>query len=119
MLLTCSFGRCWEAEGLGNRSKRENSQKCLGEGAKGLLDPGSTKPLAPVQPHFAPVQKQFWVLGGAKDFSETFAPWLQKTFCTPKHFWEFSLFSQFPRPAASRKRAEYCFESTVSEERTH
>ena len=74
---------CWEAAGLGNWPKRENSQKCLGEGAKGLLDPGS-KGLRKV---FCTTQNPFCtgakaVLGGAKDFSETFAPWVQKTFCT-------------------------------------
>ena len=43
------------------------------------------------------------VLGGAKDFSETFAPWVQKTFApSPKQFWEFSFFGQFLRPAASQ-----------------
>ena len=45
------------------------------------------------------------VLGGAKNFSETFAPWVQRPFApSPKHFWEFSLFGQFPRPVASNSK---------------
>ena len=91
----------WEAVGLGNRLKRENSQKCLGEGAKGPLDPGS-KGLRKV---FCTTQNWFctgakWGCTGAKGFvlpesKRPFAP-------SPKDFWEFSLFGQFPRPAASQ-----------------
>ena len=85
--ISCSrmmcFGLPWEAAGLGNWPKRENSQKCLGEGAKGLLDPGSKglrKVFCTTQNPFCTGAKE--ALGGAKDFSETFAPWVQKTFCT-------------------------------------
>ena len=52
--------------------KLVNSQKWLGEGAKGLLSPGSENGVAPVQNGDAPVQKR--VLDGAKDSWETFAP---------------------------------------------
>ena len=47
---------------LENCPKRENPQKWVGEGATDLLDPASDTPLAPVQPHFAPVQKSVWVV---------------------------------------------------------
>ena len=67
--------RAWEID-----RKGENSQKCLGEGAKGLLDPGSTKPLAPAQPHFAPVQKQFWVV--QKTFRRPLLLGAKRPFCS-------------------------------------
>ena len=61
----------------------------------------SEKSLAPVQPHFAPVQKQFWVV--QKTFRRPLLPGSKRPFApSPKHFWEFSLFGQFPRPAASQ-----------------
>ena len=60
--------------------KQENRRKRLGEGAKGLLNRGSKKPLALVQPGVAPVQNR--VAHGARDSWETFVPWVQKTFCT-------------------------------------
>ena len=53
--------------------KWENPQKWLGEGAQGLLNRGSAKPLAPAQPGVAPVQNR--VAHGARDSWETFAPW--------------------------------------------
>ena len=49
----------------------------VGEGAKGLLNQGSEKPLAPVQPGVAPAQPG--VADGARDPWETFAPWVGKT----------------------------------------
>ena len=54
------------------------------------------------KPRFAPCK--MGVLGGAKDFSETFAPWGSKRPLapSPKHFWEFPFFGQCPRPAASQ-----------------
>ena len=57
-----------------------NSQKWLGEGAKGLLGPGREKHFALVQNGVAPVQKQ--VSDGPRDSWETFACWAQKTFST-------------------------------------
>ena len=39
--------------------KLGNARKCLGEDAKGRLDPASEKPLALVQNGVAPVQKRF------------------------------------------------------------
>ena len=44
MLIFCLQG--WEAADLGNCPKSESSRKWLGEGAKGLLDPASKRPLA-------------------------------------------------------------------------
>ena len=57
-----------------------NSQKWLGEGAKGLFSPGSENGLTPVQNGVAPLQN--WFSDGAEDSWETFAPWAQRTFCT-------------------------------------
>ena len=59
----------WDAVDLGNCPKSKSSRKWLGEGAKGLLDPASKRPLALVRNGVAPVQKRVW---------ETFAPWAQK-----------------------------------------
>ena len=70
--------RAWETD-----RKGKIPQKCLGEGAKGLLDPGSKglrKAFCTGATPFCTGAKA--VLGGAKGFSETFAPWVQKTFCT-------------------------------------
>ena len=56
------FSPCiWEATDLGNCLKSESSRKWLGEGAKGLLDPASKRPLALVQNGVAPVQKRVWM----------------------------------------------------------
>ena len=53
------------------------------------------------KPHFAPEQKQFWVV--PKTFRRPLLPGSKRPFApSPKHFWEFSLFGQFPRPAASQ-----------------
>ena len=53
--LHCRVWRC-NPKVLGESPKMGNSQKWLGEGAKGLLSPGSENGLAPVQNAFAPVQ---------------------------------------------------------------
>ena len=75
--------RVWEAAGLGNCLKSESSRKWLGEGAKGLLDPASKRPLALVRNGVAPVQKRVWVVQ-----TTLWRPLLpgpkrvRKTFCT-------------------------------------
>ena len=68
--------QAWETD-----RKGKIPQKCLG--AKGLLDPGSKglrKAFCTTQNCFCTGAK--WGCTGAKGFSETFAPWVQKTFCT-------------------------------------
>ena len=61
----------------------------------------SEKSFAPPKPHFAPVQKQFWVV--QKTFRRPLLPGSKRPFApSPKHFWELSLFGQFPRPVASQ-----------------
>ena len=60
--------------------KPQKCPKWLGEGAKGLLGQGRQSPLALVQKGSCTGAKQGF--GGAKDSWETFAPWVQKTFCT-------------------------------------
>ena len=47
---------------LGNCPKSKSSRKWSGEGAKGLLDPASKRPLALVRNRVAPVQKRVWVV---------------------------------------------------------
>ena len=92
----CDF-RGWETTGLGNWPEREHSQKCLREGTKGLLEPGSKglrKDFCTTQNCFCTGAK--WGCTGARGFvlpgsKRPFAP-------SPQHFWEFSLFGQFPRP---------------------
>ena len=74
-------------------SKIGNSRKCLGEDAKGRLDPASEKPLALAQNGVAPVKKRF------RRVQETLGrPWLSgstKRPCAPfrNHFKGNSLFS--------------------------
>ena len=99
--------QCWEqfvsgSCGPGKMTEKGKFSKVLrGGSAKGLLDRGSTKPLAPVQPHFALVQKQLWVV--QKTFRRPLLPGSKRPIApSPKHFWEFSLFGQFPRPTASQ-----------------
>ena len=52
----------WDAVDLGNCPKSESSRKWSAEGAKGLLDPASKRPLALVRNGVAPVQKRVWVM---------------------------------------------------------
>ena len=69
--------RAWEIDRNGKipKSAQGRVQKVFWtQGAK-----VSKKSFAPPKTAFAPVQNG--VLGGAKDFLETFAPWVQKTFC--------------------------------------
>ena len=106
--------RFWEAADLGNCPKSESSRKWLGEGAKGLLDPASKRPLALVRNGVAPVQKRVW--GGGKDSWETFAPWDQKSQkdllqLSPNHFLRLSLFGQFPRSTASQNEIPFSWAS--------
>ena len=48
--------------GPGKLPKSESSRKWLGEGAEGLLDLASKRPLALVRNGVAPVQKRVWVV---------------------------------------------------------
>ena len=82
--------------GLGSRGLGKLTEKGkVGEGAKGLLDPGSKglrEVFCTTQNCFCTGAKWGFVLPGSK---RPFAP-------SPKHFWEFSLFGQLPRSAASQ-----------------
>ena len=104
--------RAWEID-----RKRENSQKCLGEGAKGLLDPGSKglrKVFCTTQNPFCTGAKE--ALGGAKDFSETFAPKSPKDLLHPplSTFGNFSLFGvNFPGPQLPNLRSHPPYRSLV------
>ena len=85
-----------------NCPKSESSRKWLGEGAKGLLDPASKRPLA-----MGLHQCKRAFAGGARDSWETFAPCAQKSqkdlFApSPNQFWRLSLFGQIPGPTASQ-----------------
>ena len=53
---------CWDAVDLGSCPKSESSRKGSGEGAEGLLDNASKRPLARVRNRVAPVQKRVWVV---------------------------------------------------------
>ena len=73
----------WDAVDLGNCPKSESSRKWLGEGAKGLLDPASKRPLALVRNGVAPVQNRVWVV--QKTLGRPLLPGpnkVKKTFCT-------------------------------------
>ena len=64
-----------------------NSQKWLGEGAKGLLSPG----IAPVQNGVAPVLNGFRMV--QKTLGRLLLPELKLPFApSPNHFWEFTIF---------------------------
>ena len=76
----------------------EISQKWLGEGAKGVLDPGCQSLLALVQKRVAPVQNRVWVVQktlGLPGSKTPFAP-------SPNHFWEISIFGPSPRTLGSK-----------------
>ena len=69
--------------GPGKLPKSESSRKWLGEGAKGLLDPASKRPLEPVRNGVAPVGKRVWVV--QKTLGRPVLPGpkrVKKTFCT-------------------------------------
>ena len=69
----------------------ENSQKWLGEGAKGLLGQGRQRPLARVQNRVAPVQNRVLVV--QKTLGRPLLPGSKTPFApSPNHFWEFSIF---------------------------
>ena len=66
-----------------------NSQKWLGEGAKGLLSPGSENGVAPVQNGVAPVLNGFRMV--QKTLGKLLLPELKLPFApSPNHFWEFT-----------------------------
>ena len=68
-----------------------NSQKWLGEGAKGLLSPGSENGVAPVQNGVAPVLNGFRMV--QKTLGRLLLPELKLPFApSPNHFWEFTIF---------------------------
>ena len=87
-----------------------NFQKWLGEGAAGLLDPASKKPLALVRTGIAPVQKR--ALGGAKDSWETSLLGSKKPFVPPQTtFGDFPTLSPqlgAPSFAAPPNRSDFC-----------
>ena len=95
----------WAAVDLGNCPKSKSSRKWLGEGAKGLSEPASKRPLALVRNGVAPVQERVWVVqrtlgrpllpGPKKKSKRPLAP-------SPNHFWRLSLFGRFPRSTASQ-----------------
>ena len=73
-----------------------NSQKWLGEGAKGPLSPGSENRVAPVQNGVAPVQNGFRMV--QKTLGRLLLPELKLPFApSPYHFWEFTIFGLSPR----------------------
>ena len=68
-----------------------DSQKWLGEGAKGLLSPGSENGVAPVQNGVAPVLNGFRMV--QKTLGRLLLPELKLPFApSPNHFWEFTIF---------------------------
>ena len=81
---------------LGETPKMINSQKWLGEGAKGRLSPGSENWVAPVQNGVAPVQNGFRMV--QKTLGRLFLLELKLPFApSPNHFWEFTIFGISPR----------------------
>ena len=91
----------WDAVDLGNCPKSESSRKWLGEGAKGLLDPASKRPLALVRNGAAPVQKRVWVV--QKTLGRPLLPGAQKSQKDLLHpplttFGDFPFLGNFPGP---------------------
>ena len=79
----------------------EISQKWLGEGAKGVLDPGCQSLLALVQKRVAPVQNRVWVV--QKTLGRPLLPGSKTPFApSPNHFWEISIFGPSPRTLGSQ-----------------
>ena len=79
----------------------EISQKSLGEGAKGVLDPGCQSLLALVQKRVAPVQNRVWVV--QKTLGRPLLPGSKTPFApSPNHFWEISIFGPSPRTLGSQ-----------------
>ena len=102
---------CWEAADLGNCPKSESSRKWLGEGAKGLLDPASKRPLALVRNGVAPAEKRVWVVQKTLGRPlRSLDPKESKRPCapSPNHFWRLSLCVQFPRSTASQISCYHC-----------
>ena len=94
-------GLDWHAVDLGNCPKSESSRKWLGEGAKGLLDPASKRPLALVRNGVAPVQKRVWVV--QKTLGRPFLPGPKRSQKDLLHpplttFGDFPFLGNFPGP---------------------
>ena len=86
---------------MGNCPKSESSRKWLGEGAKGLLDPASKRPLALVRNRVAPVQKRVWVV--QKTLGRPLLPGPTRVQKDPLHpplttFGDFPFLGNFPGP---------------------
>ena len=91
----------WEATDLGNCPVREKSPKVVRRGCNRSFAPGEQKASCTGTKRGCTGAKEG--LGGAKDSWKTFAPWVQKTFCTlPQSLLEISFFGQFPRSPASQ-----------------
>ena len=111
--LVFSQALIWEAADLGNCPKRESSRKWLGEGAKGLLDPASKRPLALVQNGVAPVQKRVWVV--QKTLGRPLLPGpkrVKKTFCTLAKY-------GFGEHGFKHRTQQVFWGSPISGQRTH
>ena len=101
------FGLGSRVFGFGSRRHGglpKTPQKRLGEDAKGLLDPASTKPLAPVRNVVARVQKVFWVV--QKTLGRPLLPGSKRPFePSPNHFGDF--------PCSGRSAASQMLESLL------
>ena len=76
---------------LGESPTMVNSQKWSGEGAKGLLSPGSEDGVAPMQNGVASAQN------GSRMVQKTLGRLLLPVAPSVNHFWEFTVFGLCPR----------------------
>ena len=73
----------WDAEDLGNCPKSESSRKWLGEGATGLLDPASKRPLHWCEMGSHQCKRGFgWCTRLLGDLCSLNPKGVRKTFCT-------------------------------------